>query len=141
MKGFNLKIRGHHLLCILGFNGLGYNHKFTLNLTKIVQDLEYYPDKEHVITDGFDDVCLACPHLNEGKCYRKGSKSEEDVKQHDERVLKSLGLAVKDKISLKKLKNIIFNNNQKIDLKELCKGCNWLGLGFCKKGIKQILDE
>lgn len=50
-----IRLRGHHLLCVLTFEGAGYNKQFTRNLAAIVDRLN--DGEEILIVDGPDDVC------------------------------------------------------------------------------------
>jgi hypothetical protein len=40
-----LRLRGHHLLCLLGYQGMvGYSADFTANMTKVHQTLQEQPE-------------------------------------------------------------------------------------------------
>ena len=46
-----ITLRGHHLLCIQGYQGYGYSEKFTDNMDNIIEDLikEGFLNKEQTI--------------------------------------------------------------------------------------------
>ncbi|MGI6855462.1 DUF1284 domain-containing protein [Mesorhizobium sp. 1B3] len=50
-----INMRGHHLLCVLTFQGAGYNPRFTRNLAAIVERLS--AGEEILIVAGPDDIC------------------------------------------------------------------------------------
>ena len=57
-------LRGHHLLCVHGFKGMGYSPSFVEKMKEIVADIRN-PEKDFDIkvVAGFDEACLACPHI------------------------------------------------------------------------------
>jgi len=40
-----MKIRAHHLLCLLGFVGMGYSSKFVEKIKEIKKKVENEPDE------------------------------------------------------------------------------------------------
>lgn len=50
-----IKLRGHHLLCLLAYKGKGYTPEFSLNFTRIVRRLSR--GEEAIIVAGADDLC------------------------------------------------------------------------------------
>lgn len=50
-----INMRGHHLLCVLTFEGAGYSQRFTRNLAAIVERLS--AGEEILIVAGPDDIC------------------------------------------------------------------------------------
>lgn len=50
-----IKLRGHHLLCLLTYKGHGYTPAFSLNFTRIVRRLSR--GEEAMIVAGADDLC------------------------------------------------------------------------------------
>ena len=69
-------LRVHHLLCLHGFRGFGYSPEFVSNMQLVRDGLASSPDVEVEVTTSPDDICSACPHLQEGKCARDGGDSE-----------------------------------------------------------------
>jgi len=88
-----LKIRGHHLLCIQGFQGYGYSPDFVANMAQIVESLNSRPDTEIEMVAECDDICSACPHRQGRHCHKRAD-SPQAVTNHDRRVLGKLGLEV-----------------------------------------------
>lgn len=50
-----VRLRGHHLLCLLTFRGAGYGAAFVANMREIAERLSAGEDA--VIVDGPDDLC------------------------------------------------------------------------------------
>ena len=62
-----LVLRGHHLLCLKGFQGYGYDENFTRNMTEV----NIKRKRENVtvsLVASPDDICCACPNLKDGIC-------------------------------------------------------------------------
>ncbi len=86
-----MKIRAHHLLCLLGFQGLGYSPEFISRMTETKKALEEGKEFTVEVVDGCDDICLSCPYFSEGEC-RKGKLSARRTRRMDKKVIKTLGL-------------------------------------------------
>lgn len=90
-----LALRGHHLVCRLGFRGLGYSDAFVQQMTEIVHLLRTYPEMKLRVIDGPDVLCDACPHLVDGQCHTAGnSHSEIRIQAMDRAVIQILDLQV-----------------------------------------------
>ncbi len=90
-----IKLRGHHLVCLNFFSGEGYDEEFITNLTKVVYELENGVSIR-IITGG-DDICKKCPNLKENKCYYK-EDSDEGIRKMDKVALELLELKKNKKI-------------------------------------------
>ena len=62
-----IRLRGHHLLCIQGFQGYGYSEEFLENMKKIHKKIISNEENIQLVT-GPDDICKSCPNLNNDKC-------------------------------------------------------------------------
>ncbi|WP_088538825.1 DUF1284 domain-containing protein [Methanobrevibacter sp. 87.7] len=120
-----LKIRGHHLLCLQGFQGYGYNKEFTENMTlihkKIINDEEYVK-----ITSNIDDICKKCPNNNCEICINKDENTK--ILKMDKIVLeKILKESKKDYYKASELFDLINNKlfTSKKDIENICGGCKW----------------
>ena len=111
-----MQIRAHHLLCMQGFQGYGYNQEFVDNMTMVVDRLRGEPDTVIEIVDRCDDICAHCPRNENGTCNRKA----------DRRVLKRLRLKPPAQMEIGKgfeLVNSLFSSKK--DLKKICGDCEW----------------
>ena len=120
-----MKIRAHHLLCVLGFQGLGYSPEFIKKITQVKRIIETSSRLPVKILNSCDEICSACPHQQNGRC-QKGEYSHKRVKETDEKVLSVLGLKSRDILSVSKLLKLI---KKKIDsfqkLVKICGICGW----------------
>ncbi len=132
------KLRGHHLLCIHGFRGMGYSDSFVKNMQEIVNEIkDMTVDQEIQVLVELDDACRKCPHHGETICVASEG-SNEHVTSMDRRVIQHLGVEANAKYMkiemIKRTKERVHPN----DLDHLCKGCSWLSYGVCKEGIDQL---
>jgi hypothetical protein len=131
-----LKVRPHHLLCILGFRGLGYDEEFVSNMTKLVEKLHADSTLPITLVVGGDAICAACPHSKGGKCLKRAD-SEAEVTILDSKVLKRLGFEVGVQIPAGEAWERVRERLTSEDLTEICVDCEWLGLGYCVEGLRR----
>ena len=115
-----LIIRAHHLLCIQGFRGYGYNKEFTANLREIVRKINSTTSLCAKIVCECDIICSKCPHNIDGRCEKKR------VKELDQIVLKELNQQKGKRVLLSNvLKQVreVFNDRGKLN--KTCQACQW----------------
>jgi hypothetical protein len=137
----SLNLRGHHLLCVHGFRGMGYSPDFVKKMGAIVAQIrDEQQDFPIRVVAALDDTCSTCPHKGKTTCEASVG-SNEHVLTMDLNVIRQLELiegAVYDKSYLIQL------TAEKVkpdDLDYLCKGCSWLSYGVCKEGIADLRDK
>lgn len=116
-----LILRGHHLLCLKGFQGYGYDEKFTQNMTDINSQRKL--EKTRItLTSSPDDICRACPNLKDGLC--KNHVQNERIISMDKEVLKKLdAINEYDSIELFNRIDKIFDSMESVS--KICFDCNW----------------
>ncbi|WP_298523787.1 DUF1284 domain-containing protein [uncultured Methanobrevibacter sp.] len=116
-----LVLRGHHLLCLKGFQGYGYDEAFVRNMVDI--NAKRKLDTTTVtLTNSADDICKACPNLNEGICENEDQNKR--IVGMDEEVLKKLDITEEQNaIELFKKVDLIFNTKESVC--EICSNCMW----------------
>ena len=120
-----MKIRGHHLLCMQGFQGYGYGEDFSRNMAEIIEILQNFPEREIKIVAGTDSICTCCPYNLNGKC-QESQGSNDNIISMDLKVLKKLGIAPGSVFKAGEIFKIA-NNKLKtyIDVKYICGDCKW----------------
>ena len=137
-----LRLRGHHLICRLGFRGLGYDHTFIENMSAIIQHLTCHPEVKIHVTDTPDLVWAACPHLINGHCHSSGSPvSETRVQQMDRTVMNVLHIESGHIVTLCEIDDKIRLYFDETAFSSVCKGCKWHCLGACEKGLNQLKNR
>lgn len=119
-----IKFRGHHLICLHFFKGEGYNEEFVTNLSNLVTRAN--ASESIIVTLDADDVCKACPYLEENSCKHKPD-SEEQIRNLDNRALGLLGLIPGQSVIWHEIRS-------QVDLapnewfSSFCAGCDWKSL-------------
>ena len=116
-----LILRGHHLLCLKGFQGYGYDENFTENMTD-VNEKRRLSSTLVSLTNSPDDICKACPNLANGLC---GSELQnERIVNMDNEVLKKLDISKEfNSVELFEKIDEIFNTKESVS--KICFECMW----------------
>ena len=133
-----LRLRAHHLLCILGYRGLGYNDRFVGNMTRVVELVRNNPELIVEVINSPDVICSVCPRLpgpgdatTATPCQRAGER--------DNVVLMKLGLISGARSSVGAVLGLVRENISAEFLEcEVCLGCSWYDLGFCVEGLAKL---
>lgn len=130
--GAPIPLRPHHLLCLLGFRGLGYTDAFTANMAAIAARLRRQGGEEVslVIRSRADAICTPCPERRGQSCTKA-----ELIAALDRRHAAALGLEEGARLSWGEGLARIRQNIDPGDLEELCQGCRWLPLGLCQSAV------
>jgi len=112
---------------------LGYSEEFVENMQGIADRIRENPSIEIELVSGVDDICSKCPHNVENRCSKPGSNVEEFDREMVGRLEIDMGRKVESKILL----NLVEKRVQPEELSTICKGCEWLELGFCEQGLRK----
>ncbi len=133
----SLEIRAHHLLCILGFRGLGYSQEFIVKMGKVVKELDTNATFPITVIAECDVICVSCPHNKSNKCLKEAD-SEVTVKNRDLEVLQRLGFEVGAQMPAAEAWTRIREKLTLRDVAEICQGCEWLKFGHCAQGLNRL---
>ncbi len=123
-----LKIRAHHLLCTMLFEGKGYNGEFTSSLSKIAYQLQN-ENLEICVISTYDDICTDCPNKNDvDEEYCLNAR----VSKKDKGVLNLLKLCEGQAIKYYDAIALISQRISESDFEESCKNCIWYKNNVCK---------
>jgi len=128
-----IRLRGHHLLCLLGYRGMGYSPQFCDNMTDIYEQLREKPGTEIDIVLGPDDICRAYP--DDGTSHCEGGVSELDAA-----VLGRLGFAAGDRIAWRDALAAVACRLKPDDIGRLCTTCPWEPYGVCSEGVRLVTE-
>lgn len=127
-------LRGHHLLCVHGFRGMGYSPAFIEKMHDLVTEINNHAiDFPIKVVVGLDEACFYCPHKGDGVC--NSPKSNAFVTHLDEKVMNHLKIENGEIYMKNELVSLVANHVYPDDLDYLCEGCSWLSYGVCKEGI------
>ena len=113
-------LRGHHLICLHFFNGMGYDAQFVEELRKL---LERAGREDIVIVTGPDDVCNRCPHLDGSRCAYT-AEADEEITAMDGEALRLLGVSPGFSVSWLALRHLIPGVFSRWH-EAYCVGCDW----------------
>lgn len=118
-----IRIRAHHLLCMQGFQGLGYNKEFALNMSQIIEKTLQNPFSLIKVIIGADAICECCPHDLDGKCNLK-STSDNDIRQLDSSILQYLDINEGSILHSSRILRITQSLSIE-NVKKICGNCFW----------------
>lgn len=128
-----IRLRGHHLLCLLGYRGMGYSADFCTNMTAIYETLRTKPDSVVELVTGPDDICRAYPPDELNHC-------SGTVHQLDDAVLAKLGFKPGERLSWREVCDRISQKVVPADIGHLCASCPWQSYGVCQEGVQYIAE-
>ncbi len=129
------KLRAHHLICNLCFQGKGYDERFTQNFITIHRTIKQQAAMMEVV-NGCDDICLTCPNKIDNLC-----RHEPKIKKMDEIYRVNLQLKIGKIISLQQLKTLIKNYLTIENFHSTCKTCSWYQLNLCIPTIEALIKR
>ena len=116
-----IKLRGHHLLCLQGFQGYGYSEDFVKNMT-LINEARKSEGCTITLTDKADDICSSCPNLTDRIC--ENEKQNEIIEKMDREVLSKLDLK-KEYDAMKLFNEVSLKFNSLKSVENICCGCKW----------------
>ncbi|QQE75824.1 DUF1284 domain-containing protein [Brevibacillus composti] len=135
-----ITLRGHHLLCVHGFRGMGYSPAFVAKMSEVVEKIrDVGQDFSIRVVQGLDDTCQFCPNKGENRC-EASSDSEAHVQQLDQNVIQQLGIAAGEVYLKSELIRWTKERVHPDDLARLCEGCSWYSYGVCQEGIAALRE-
>jgi hypothetical protein len=127
-----IRLRGHHLLCLLGYRGMGYSEAYAANMSQIYERLRTEPETEIELVEGPDDLCVCFPA---DQVYHCGNES---VFLKDAFVLDRLGLRSGEAHPWGELLQRITERVKPEHIPSWCATCQWLKYGVCEEGVRII---
>nr|WP_281494022.1 DUF1284 domain-containing protein [Jannaschia sp. S6380] len=132
-----LRLRRHHILCSIGFEGVGYSDAFTANMGHIVHGQLRAADGEAVsirITDTADSICAPCP-----KRRGLGCEGQDLIDRLDAAHGAALDVRPGDRLTWGACLDRVRARIVPGDLDRICEGCSWLEGGMCKRAVAKLL--
>ena len=116
-----MKLRGHHLLCILGFQGYGYSEDFVLNMARI-NELRKSDKTTIKLINRPDDICSACPNLKDDVCENK--MQNENIVKMDNEVLSQFNIN-QEYNAIDLFNEVVLKFNTLKSVENICNDCKW----------------
>lgn len=131
-----VRLRPHHVLCSVGFEGEGYNDAFLANMALIVNGQMRQPDGPQmrvIITGVADSICAPCPRR-----VGLGCEAQSVIDDLDRRHAAALDIAPGQILTWGECMTRVRTRVEPDDLDTLCEGCKWLPKGMCKRALKEL---
>jgi len=130
----NIHLRGHHLLCLLGFRGMGYSNLFADNMKQVYERLRKEPETVVQIVNGVDDLCKCFPGDQPYHC------DNTSVHERDQAVIRHLNIVEGDQLEWNEILQRIRTNITPQHVPVWCNGCPWLTYGVCEEGVGRVVN-
>ncbi|MDD9266905.1 DUF1284 domain-containing protein [Paenibacillus sp. MAHUQ-63] len=127
-------LRGHHLLCLLGYRGMGYSKEFCENMTGVYETLRAHPETVIRVVLGPDDLCAAFPADQVAHCENR------TVYDRDAEIVAKLGLQAGMELSWSAVCGKVAAQVTPGDIGHLCATCRWESYGVCADGVRIIRE-
>lgn len=122
----HVRLRGHHLLCLLLYEGKGYSRAFVDNMDKIYSMLQSGRARVQLV-QGDDDICACCPNLTAEGC----SLGDVDVALRDRCVREAFHLEEQEVFEAKELFQHVREAMTEEVFDAACGSCRWHQGGIC----------
>ena len=140
-----LQIRAHNLLCLQGFEGLGYSKEFVAQMRRVARILRMNPDMNIQVITGVDILCEHCPHNYRGRCTADDPEDQpvpmdtpDQATLMDKRVLSWLDIGEND---VQFWGQILYKIGRLVDssaMDILCGDCRWRKYDFCANALDEL---
>lgn len=124
-------LRGHHLLCVQRFKGLGYSPEFVANMAAVIERLNADVSGRVRLSDAPDEICRCCPHLGDGACRDDGEGAELKRAAQDRLALEAFGLTLGEELAWAEVLRRLHLQDDAW-LSEVCGSCQWFQEGTCR---------
>jgi hypothetical protein len=128
------ELRGHHLLCLIGYRGMGYSEEYVKNMTCLHQTLRENSKTLIQLVKGPDQLCEKYPNSGTYHCQ------DENIYERDAIILEKLGLKVGQILKWEEIESCIRELIVPSDIQVVCETCSWRSYGVCEEGVQDILD-
>lgn len=128
------KLRGHHLFCLLGYQGMGYSQEYVENMTRLHQTLRANPKIKIQLVKGPDQLCEKYPSSDECHC------EHDNIYERDSAIIEKLGIKIGQILNWEDIESLIRKYIVPSDIQIVCESCSWRSYGVCEEGIQEILE-
>jgi len=108
-------------------------------MERIVEKIKKNPQILIRLIHNADEICAPCP-FREGKRCTRTPQAQVEIVKRDRKVLSLLGIYPPFVASALVLYFWIGRKIGLHKLKSICQGCVWEPLGYCREGMKRLLE-
>lgn len=128
-----LTLRGHHLICLVAFQGKGYSEAFASNFRKLQKTYLHKPADKVKVIAGPDMACKKCPHLFKNACVSPTDGPNSRILALDRKAFKILKIQP-GIYKIGELHQKLYNLTKPV-LHSFCSHCSWNDKTPCQKLI------
>ncbi|MDX8530985.1 DUF1284 domain-containing protein [Mesorhizobium sp. VK25A] len=122
-----VRLRAHHLLCLLTYVGRGYSPAFTANYDQVVKRLG--EGEAVLIVSGPDDICAPLLGEPDPHCLRQSAAERDGLAARDVGALLGRTIEAGDRFVLAASSLSVMRKAFSAGLtRRACSGCEWSGL-------------
>lgn len=126
-----LRLRVHHLLCSILYEGAGYSESFVENMNGVVAALKN-PETRICLVTGADSICAGCPNaMDDGGCALDDDIKEKCVDCLDIRILNHTKLTAGKIYPAKEAIMQAASHMDAAFFEQCCSECRWYLSGYC----------
>jgi uncharacterized protein len=121
----SLRLRPHHLLCMLTYVGKGYTPEFTANFTHLLSRIDA-GERAIEIADGPDEICQPLLSTPDPHCHNESVRLRDRLAAED--LSRLLGTPILPGTRLELTDAIIHQLRQAFaagTIRHACSGCQW----------------
>lgn len=119
-----VRLRPHHLLCLLTYSGKGYSSSFVANYDRISKRLS--DGEDILIVEGPDDICAPLLDEDDPHCWGESVRDRDGKAAQDVGQLLNLAVAAGSRIEIQHAllhqMRVAFSEGQ---TRAACAGCEW----------------
>jgi hypothetical protein len=133
-----MKIRGHHLVCVLSFDATEFSDELASQFISMRRTL-LEKDRTIEVVVAPDDACGKCNHLSEEGCTSPEDGPEDVVRALDRKVLAALGM--EPGLHLTGAIHPRFLNLDDAALHNICSSCSFYGRSPCRARFRELTER
>ncbi|MBN1794378.1 MAG: DUF1284 domain-containing protein [Candidatus Omnitrophica bacterium] len=133
-----MKIRAHHLICLVAYNGQGYGPEFEKTFNDMQHRYLTSATGEIEVIAGPDAACESCTFFSGDGCSSSQDGPEEKIVAFDNKALRLLKLSPGTYRARDILRRVRSLSTQELD--DFCKGCSWYHKTNCVELIQLRIE-
>ena len=133
-----MKIRGHHLVCVLSFDTTEFSDEMANQFILMRRTLLEKDRMVEVVVEP-DDACGKCSHLSKEGCTSPVDGPEDVVRAFDRKALSALGMEPGQHLADAIHQRLL--NLDDAALNNLCSSCSYYGRSPCQARFRELSDR
>ena len=129
-------LRAHHFLCLATYAGKGYSARFVENMSRVWHEARGGAIGLVRPTVQADRVCLACPHLLDGRDL-DSCAFHAAIAERDRKMIRAMGWVENQQVDFGRALHEVQTRHREL-MRSVCGGCEWVPI--CSQEHFTLLD-